>query len=144
MPARHPGCDAGAQGVPAPPAARPRRHAGAHAPVGHARCGGRARRFEGAGACPGLLERLGLSAGSSTRMKLPAKLPAPETLLASALFLMTNHAFTRCPLGTRMIAQQLAHLAHHPSETATPQLRAVCEKLASQWNDEIGRASCRE
>ena len=62
-------------------------------------------------------------------------LPAPETLLASALYLMTNHARTRCPLVTRLIAQQLLHLANHPSESVTPQLRAVCEKLAGQWND---------
>jgi hypothetical protein len=65
----------------------------------------------------------------------PAALPAPETLFASALFLMTNHARTRCPLLTRMIAQQLLHLANHPSERVTPQLRAVCEKLAGQWGD---------
>lgn len=64
-----------------------------------------------------------------------AALPAPETLLASALFLMTNHARTRCPLVTRMIAQQLLHLANHPSDSVTPQLRAVCEKLAGQWTD---------
>jgi len=62
-------------------------------------------------------------------------LPAPETLLASALYLMTNHARTRCPLVTRMIAQQLLHLANHPSESVSPQLRAVCENLAEQWND---------
>ncbi len=61
-------------------------------------------------------------------------LPEPETLLASALFLMTNHAGTRCPLLTRMIAQQLLHLARHPSESVTLQLRAVCEKLAGQWD----------
>jgi hypothetical protein len=67
-------------------------------------------------------------------MDLPAAtLPAPEILLASALFLMTNHAQTRCPLLTRMIAQQLHHLAHHPSATVTPQLRAVCDKLSKQW-----------
>lgn len=71
----------------------------------------------------------------------PAALPAPETLLASALFLMTNHARTRCPLVTRMIAQQLLHLAHHPSESVTPQLRAVCEKLAGQWGDAREMAS---
>lgn len=65
----------------------------------------------------------------------PAALPAPETLLASALFLMTNHARTRCPLLTRMISQQLLYLARHPSESVTPQLRAVCEKLAGQWGD---------
>jgi hypothetical protein len=69
-------------------------------------------------------------------MNVPAAtLPAPEVLLASALFLMTDHAKTRCPLLTRMIAQQLQHLASHPSATVTPQLRAVCEKLARQWND---------
>lgn len=62
-------------------------------------------------------------------------LPAPEVLLASALFLMTNHARTRCPLLTRMIAQQLHHLARHPSAAVTPQLRAVCEKLAAQWGN---------
>lgn len=68
-------------------------------------------------------------------------LPAPETLLASALFLMTNHARTRCPLVTRMIAQQLLHLAHHPSESITPQLRAVCEKLAGEWTEARGMTS---
>ena len=69
-------------------------------------------------------------------MKLPAAtLPSPETLLASALFLMTNHAKTRCPLLTRMIAQQLEHLACHPSAAVTPQLRVVCGKLARQWGD---------
>jgi hypothetical protein len=62
-------------------------------------------------------------------------LPSPETLLASALFLMTNHARTRCPLVTSMIAQQLLHLARHPSQSVTPQLRAVCEKLAGQWTE---------
>lgn len=59
--------------------------------------------------------------------------PAPETLLASAMYLMTNHAKTRCPLVSRMIAQQLLHLAHHPSESVTPQLRRVCAQLAGQW-----------
>lgn len=68
-------------------------------------------------------------------------LPPPETLLASALFLMTNHARTRCPLVTRMIAQQLLHLARHPSESVTPQLRAVCEKLAGQWTEARGMTS---
>ena len=48
---------------------------------------------------------------------------------------MTNHARTRCPLVTRMIAQQLLHLANHPSESVLPQLRAECENLAEQWND---------
>lgn len=62
-------------------------------------------------------------------------LTSPETLLASALFLMTNYARTQCPLVTRMIAQQLLHLARHPSESVTPQLRAVCEKLAGQWTE---------
>ncbi|HWA12155.1 MAG TPA: hypothetical protein VHA15_03605 [Burkholderiales bacterium] len=64
-----------------------------------------------------------------------ASLPAPETLLASALFLMTYHARTRCPLLTRMIAQQLHHLAHHPSASVPPQLRAVCDKLSQQWGN---------
>jgi hypothetical protein len=64
-----------------------------------------------------------------------ASLPAPEILLASALFLMTNHARTRCPLLTRMIAQQLHHLAHHPSALVTPQLRAVCDRLSQQWSN---------
>ena len=63
------------------------------------------------------------------------RLPAPEILLASALFLMTNHARTRCPLLTRMIAQQLLHLSEHPSDSVTPQLRAVCGKLAKQWSE---------
>lgn len=62
-------------------------------------------------------------------------LPAPETLLASAMYLMTNHAKTRCPLVSRMIAQQLLHLARHPSESVTPQLRRVCEQLAGQWHN---------
>jgi hypothetical protein len=62
-------------------------------------------------------------------------LPDPDTLLASALFLMTHHAKTRCPLLTRMIAQQLGHLARHPSRNITPQLRRLCEKLAGQWSD---------
>ncbi len=69
-------------------------------------------------------------------MNLPAAtLPSPETLIASALYLMTNHARTRCPLLTRMISQQLLHVAQHPSTTVTPQLRAVCEKLAKQWGE---------
>ena len=61
--------------------------------------------------------------------------PPPETLLASAMYLMTNHAKTRCPLVSRMIVQQLLHLAHHPSDSVTPQLRRVCEQLAGQWQD---------
>lgn len=69
-------------------------------------------------------------------MNLPAAtLPSPEVLLASALFLMTNHARTRCPLLTRMISQQLLHVARHPSASVTPQLRDVCEKLAGQWGN---------
>lgn len=60
-------------------------------------------------------------------------LPPAETLVAATFFLMTRHAAVRCPLVGRVIAQQLRFLAEHPSETLTPELRAVCAKLAVQW-----------
>jgi hypothetical protein len=40
--------------------------------------------------------------------------PTPEILPASALFLMTRHAGTRCPLPARRIAPQRHHLAPRP------------------------------
>ena len=65
---------------------------------------------------------------------IPA-LPAPDTLIAAALYLMTSHARTGCPLVSHMIAQQLHYLAHHPSTSVTLQLRAACAKLAEQWEN---------
>jgi hypothetical protein len=53
--------------------------------------------------------------------------------VAATFFLMTRHAAIRCPLVGRVIAQQLQYLAEHPSDTLTPQLRAVCAKLSAQW-----------
>jgi hypothetical protein len=60
-------------------------------------------------------------------------LPPAETLVAATFFLMTRHAAIRCPLVGRVIAQQLQYLADHPSDTLTPQLRAVCAKLSAHW-----------
>lgn len=65
----------------------------------------------------------------------PLNLPAPDTLIAAALYLMTSHARTGCPLVSRMIARQLRYLAHHPSTSVTLQLRAACAKLAEQWEN---------
>jgi hypothetical protein len=74
-------------------------------------------------------------------MTLPrAKLPPPETLVAATFFLMTRHASMRCPLVGRVIACQLQYLADHPSDTLTPQLRAVCAKLSEQWAAEAAKA----
>lgn len=39
---------------------------------------------------------------------------------------------------TRMIAQQLAHIARHPRGTFMPQQWAMCEKHARQWDDVRG------
>lgn len=65
----------------------------------------------------------------------PPNLPAPETLVVAAFYLMTSHARTGCPLVSHMIAQQLHYLAHHPSTSVTLQLRAACAKLAEQWEN---------
>lgn len=63
-------------------------------------------------------------------------LPAPDTLVAATLYLMSRHALTACPLLGSMIARQLEYLARHPSQSVAPQLRAVCEKLSVQWAED--------
>ena len=60
-------------------------------------------------------------------------LPAPDVLVAAAVYLMTSHARTGCPLVRRIIASQLRYLARHPSNTVTPMLREVCIRLARDW-----------
>jgi len=73
-------------------------------------------------------------------------LPSAETLVAATFFLMTRHAAIRCPLVSRIIARQLQYLAEYPSDTLTPQLRAVCAKLSAHWaNDaaELERTKIR-
>lgn len=60
-------------------------------------------------------------------------LPAPDTLVAAALYLMTSHAKGGCPMVGRMVLRQLNYLAQHPSAEVTPMLREVCLKLACEW-----------
>ena len=62
-----------------------------------------------------------------------ANLPAPHVLVSAALFLMTQHAQSRCPGVCRAIAQQFAWLARHPARDIPPEQRALYRRLAVQW-----------
>jgi hypothetical protein len=61
------------------------------------------------------------------------KLPAPHVLVSAALFLMTQHAQSRCPGVCRAIAQQFAWLARHPAREIPAEQRALYRRLAVQW-----------
>ena len=62
-----------------------------------------------------------------------SEIPAPLTLFAAALYLVTNYARSGCPLLCRMVMRQLACIQAHPDESVTQAMRDTCRKLQEEW-----------
>jgi len=60
-------------------------------------------------------------------------LPEPQLLLGATLFLMTQHAQSRCPGICRAIAQHFTWLARHPAREISAEQRRLYRRLAEQW-----------
>ncbi|HEY2338534.1 MAG TPA: hypothetical protein VGI18_14320 [Burkholderiales bacterium] len=60
------------------------------------------------------------------------ELGRPETLVAALMYLMTQHARSRCPRIANCITRHLQCLALHPA--AAPVVRDMCAALAGAWD----------
>lgn len=68
------------------------------------------------------------------RMDKPADaLPAPETLFAAAIYLVTNYVKSGCPMLCHMVMRQLACIQNHPSAGVTQEVREACARLRDEW-----------
>ncbi|MPZ45350.1 MAG: hypothetical protein GEV05_18535 [Betaproteobacteria bacterium] len=70
-------------------------------------------------------------------------LPEPHVLVGAAMFLMTQHAQSRCPGICHAIAQQFAWLAHHPARDISAEQRRLYRRLAEQWAEMAASADPR-